>query len=51
MRYEYKKLANVASPTGSGSKEYVTDTANTREQAQIEKLSNASEMGYKIFSI
>ena len=51
MRYKYKKLVNVASPTGSGSKEYVTDTANTREQAQIEKLSNASEKGDKNFSV
>jgi hypothetical protein len=27
----------------------VTDTANTLEQAQIEKLSNAAEKGDKIF--
>lgn len=45
----YRELVNVVRTTGSGGKENVTDTANTLEQVQIEKLSNASEKGDKIF--
>ena len=39
----------IGSPAISGGKEYVTDTANTLEQAQIEKISNAAEKGDKFF--
>ena len=47
--YKYKKLVNAVRTTGSGTKVFVTGTANTLEKAQIEKLSNAAEKGDKIF--
>ena len=41
-------MVNVARPTVSRTKAFVTDTYNTLEKTQIEKLSNASEKGDRV---
>ena len=47
--YLYKNLVNVARPTGSRTKAFVSGTATTPEIGTLIKTSNAPEKGDKFF--